>query len=177
MKNVKFLLIIVSCFLCAGLIGCSSSKGDSGEVDNDKAFEKFESDVETEQKLNGEWHASQSFYEDGFEGIAHGNIVYNADSHEFTANFKMYLEGLYFCSFKFNGKWKASKDEIFELPDFRNSEIEIGSTFKEDVSESEIKQDLISEYTHNSKSKIVSITNSMMVLLDDGEKVEFYRVN
>lgn len=136
------------------------------------------SDAETEKKIAGTWISE---YDETVEDdiVCHGyeKITYDTENHtlvtNFSFNYSYYGESLGSITFKADGTWKATKDELTETYDTDNIVINFSHDYLENfgMSEQEVRTVAINELKGDQVSKIKSIKDNEMILIDpDGEE-------
>lgn len=155
-------------FFCLTNVACSSKDKESDDNGEVEKVEKVTSDPEIEQMLDGTWTCYHSWDEDGVSCSMNMRITYDASNHTFQESGSSTIEGMSAISFECNGTWSANKDKLYEDTDVDNADISISSYFSEDISEKDLRREMKRE--NPLTSKIISLTETELVLDEDGEQ-------
>lgn len=136
------------------------------------------SDTETEKKIAGTWIIEYNeTVEDDIVGHGYEEITYDAENHTFVSNlscyFSYYGESIGSFTVKGDGTWKATKEELTETINTDNIVINFSYDYLENsgMSEQELRNEFINELKGEQVSKIKSLTDNEMIIINpDGEK-------
>ena len=169
---MKKLVLFFAMLAVMTLTACSNKS----DADAEK-----KSDAETEKKIAGTWIIEYNETDED-DIVCHGyeEITYDAENHTLVSNgsfyYSYYGESLGSITFKANGTWKATKDELIETFNTDNMMINLSHDFLENsgMSEQELRKEFINDLKDDKVSKIKSLTDNEIIIIDpDGEKLTY----
>lgn len=141
------------------------------------------SDPETEQALEGTWMTEYTDSEEGIKVVGHMYETYSLPDHTYESEI-VYEFGSpineRFCTVTYSGKWKASKDAIYQDIDENSIEFKFNRSIFDREDCEEFENEMLSELKKEGYSegvRIVSpITDTFEAKDDEGSRYTYIRI-